>query len=396
MTMKSLTICCTVATVVTLALILGWGYAIYRRNAAFFEKPKIPEALEQERILVGADSLARSTLIATTELGEIRSMLYGELDPSPGPELGIVGQTGALFVDQGGNLKSSISFVQQVDERWGVKSPGGTARFGDIQILDVDGDNICEFLVRNDSRKAELIDHGGNTVWTYGKSVRNDSFLEDMAGGDTGGGKVEYCAAYVGGKGLVLLDGSLIEKWEQPDVQARHIEFVDADGSGQRKILYSDFSRIVLRNADGSIVSQGDTGRYIGNFSVLHWPTKRDRPYLVHLADGIITLFDFFGKQVAVYGAPASEDLRIVHGVTVKLRANEIEYFAALVENTLLERSVLYVYDPARILVYQEVLPEAFTSITTMPLGNTGLEAVLIGGKGKVLEYRDRATSVAK
>jgi hypothetical protein len=154
------------------------------------------------------------------------------------------------------------------------------------------------------------------------------------------------------------------------------------------EIVHSDHTRIVLRNRDGKVISQGETGHYVFSFSLLHWPTNKDRQYVLHLADGKIRLFDFLGNTVAEYRAPLSEELLHVYGTMVKLSPNQAEYFAAIVQYRRLKRSVLYMYDNVAELVYQEVLPECYSSIAAMASADKQAETLLVGGNGEVLQYR--------
>ena len=393
MTNRNIAIGCAAAFAATLVLIFGGGYLIYRFYTPAFERPQIPEQLKRARIIVNTASLVKSTFIESKELGEIKSMAYGELDPSPGPELVIVGQTGALFTDENGNVKSHLWFVEHMDRHWGIKIHGSKSRFGDIQIVDVNGDHICEFLVRNSFGEAELIGHNGQTIWTY-TGTRRDEFLEDMTAGDIDrDGEAEYIVAYLNGKGLVLLDKSLNEIWNKPDVHSHHVEVAEIDGDGHPTIIHDDSARIVLRDYNGNIVEESDTGHYIGScFSVARGPTKKDKPHLLYSSDGVIRLVDSHGKSVVDYLAPLSESFCKTHGVTVKFNAHEREYFAVVVEESLFQRSILYIYNAAGNLVYQEVLAESCASIAAAPLDKTETEVLLLGAEEKVLEYRMKLT----
>jgi hypothetical protein len=365
------------------------GYVIYQRFAPLFSSFETPEQLKQPRVLLGDDLFEKRLFIQQKNLGRITSMTYGELDPGPGPELCIVGQTGAVFTDEQGNLKASVTFAKQVETFRGVKVEGINSRIGEIRVVDIDHNQSCEFLVRNLMDKEELINHQGETVWRYSEADQQDSFLNDMNAGDVNGDhRTEYVVAHLGGKGLLLLDDSLKEIWSKPDVHANVVELVDTDGSGRLKILHDDGTHMVLRDAAGNVISDGQTGYYIGHFSVVRWPSKKDRPYALHFSRDVIRLFDFNGKTMKEFQAPLSDKLHRVHGVPVKLRADEPEYFAAVAEFSVFERSVLYIYDSAGSLIYQEVLPGAYEAIASVPLDQTARESILLGGKDEVVEYR--------
>jgi hypothetical protein len=74
------------------------------------------------------------------------------------------------------------------------------------------------------------------------------------------------------------------------------------------------------------------------------------------------------------------------YGVPVKLKRNEADYLAVIVEASRDSGAVLYVYDPSKRLVYQEVLPSG-SSIAAIPIGSSGAEQILVGGNGTVWAY---------
>jgi hypothetical protein len=75
-------------------------------------------------------------------------------------------------------------------------------------------------------------------------------------------------------------------------------------------------------------------------------------------------------------------------GTPVKLRDNEPEYFAVIADYIgLLDRASLYVFNPERKLVYQEILPESCRSIAAVSLADPAKESILVGCDGKILKY---------
>jgi hypothetical protein len=59
-----------------------------------------------------------------------------------------------------------------------------------------------------------------------------------------------------------------------------------------------------------------------------------------------------------------------------------------LVEFSNWRRSALYVYDDEGTLRYQEILGEPCSALAAVPDKEAGAEVLLIGGDGKVWEYR--------
>ncbi|HJQ23131.1 MAG TPA: hypothetical protein VKA60_04395 [Blastocatellia bacterium] len=392
MNKNKLLIGCSSVLALSLLLAAVAGYFIYQRFARFFSMihTEMPAELKQPRVIAGQELLEKASFLQVKRLGRISSILYGKFDPSLDSELCIVGQTGALFLDEQGNQKDSVTFAKAVETVLGFKAEGTNRRYGQIDVVDVDGDHIYEFLVReNLNGAAELIGHDGKTIWTYDEGDGENSFLEDMTAGDIDGdGKAEYVAAYLNGKGLVLLDHSRKEIWSKPEVHANTVQMLDTDGSGKLKILHDAYTQIVLRDTSGNVLSGGETGNYIGHFSLVRWPSKKDRQYALHFSHDVTRLLDYNGKTVKEFNAPLSKDLYRVHGITVKLKAEGPEYFAAVAESIVYERSVFYVYNSTGSLVYQEILPEAYESIAAFPLGLSGREAILLGGDGEVIEYK--------
>lgn len=367
-----------------LALVAFWGLRqLISRSGA-----DIPTELKEPKVIVGSNLVNKGVFLEDTALGEISSIAYGHLRSGSGSVIAVVGQTGAIFLNEQADPIETVSFEPEATSAFG-DTTGGDKRYGKIQIVDVDGDGSCEFLVRNSFRRAELIDHFGRTVWTYGEGYQGDSWLGDMAAGDSNGDRrMEYFALDLKGEGVVALDGQLLPIWRQRAVRGGHIEVVDAQNNGKLDIVYDDHSQLVLLDSSsGRIISQNETGHYIGPFSLVRWPTTSGREYVLHKIGDRIILIDFAGKTVAEYRAPLSPRLLDVYGTTVKLRSSEASCFAAVAVDSSMKRSVLYIYDSAGELIYQELLAQICSSIAAFPLGESGTEALLLGGEGRVLQY---------
>jgi hypothetical protein len=382
---------CSVTLAISLMLAAVVGYYVYRQIRNFYASihPEPPAEIQQPRVLVGQDLFEKKFFLDAKRLGDITTIVYGKLHPGHEPELWVVGNTGAIFLDGQGNQIESVTFEKEKDDVLGLKVEGTNRRSGQIDVVDVDGDLVNEFLIRNDLLNgAELIGHDGKSIWKYDESDKKHSFLDDMTAGDIDGdGKAEYVAAYLNGKGLVLLDHSLKEIWSKPEIHAHTVEMVDTDGSGKMKILYSDHVRhLSLRDASGNVISDGETDHSIYHLSLVRWPSKKDRQYVVDFSDDVIWLMDFNGKTVKAFKAPLVQNLYRMHAVAVKLKPNEPQYLAAIAG--FKDRSVLYVYSSTGDMVYQEVLPADYESIVAYPVYNTGQESILLGGRDEVLQYK--------
>lgn len=98
--------------------------------------------------------------------------------------------------------------------------------------------------------------------------------------------------------------------------------------------------------------------------------------------------FDFDGKVVAQFNAPKCGTLGHARGIPVKLKTDQPEYFAVIVEFSNWKRSILYVYNQSGALVYQEILTEPCASIAAVSIDNSNVESILVGGVGKVWQYK--------
>lgn len=330
-----------------------------------------PAGMETASVVAGSGFLSKSVLVEDAQVGSVTDIAVGELDPSPGREIGVAGSGGALFLDEAANVKSSVAL-------------GGRAVH--VDIVDVEADGVCEFMNRGQwGCDASLFDHSGKTIWTYGGSPG----VDDMAAGDLDGdGALEFVVGFNGGGGVHLLESDGKKQWTQPDGNVWHVETADTDGDGRLEIVHSNArGEIKVRDARGNTVKQGKPAAYFSHFSLCRWPGKQDRQYALLAEDDTIWLFDFDGSSVQKFSAPECGTLGHARGVPVKLEANQPEYLAVVVEFSRWQRSILYVFAPDGKLVYQEVLPEACGSIAAMSVGKAASESILVGAEGKVWQF---------
>jgi hypothetical protein len=380
-TKKKLLIGCSIALGVFLLLIVVGGFVGYR----YFISPIIsaramPEALQRTGVLVGEGFLSRSIYMQDTRLGTISDVKFGEFDPSPGPEIAIVGSRGALFVDANANAKSSVMF---------------SVHAGHVEIVDVDGDGISEYLDRGGGwQDVSLIDHKGNAIWTYGGRPG----VDNISGGDINrDGILDFVVGFNGGGGVRLLDSKGQEKWKQSGANVWHVELVDVNDDGSVEIVHSNAAgEMVVRDKDGKILHKAKPAPYFSTFSLCRWPTKKARQYALLAENDTIWLFDFFGKSVFQFDAPLAGKLGNARGVPTRIQNKQSEYFAVVVEFSNWNRSILYVYAPDKKLVYQEIIPEACASIASLSLDSKGQETLLVGCNGKVWKYSVKAGATVR
>jgi len=367
-----------------LLAIIG-GYLAYR----FYVVPKMQAMLGATSatpgVLVGAGAVKQTTFYTDSRLASISDIAFGELDPAPGPEIGIAGTGGAVFLDKSLKAKRSVTFASH------------PAR---VDFIDLEGDGVCEYLNRSGrGLQASVMKHDGSVRWTYG----GHPGVDDACAGDINGdGALEFAVGFNGNGGIHLLDDRGRKLWERSDGNVWHVEMTDVNGDGAPEIVHSNAAgQMTVRDASGAIVSQTQPGAptatgagatatpsvYFSHFSLCPWPAANSPIYALSSGENALWLFDFSGKAVARFDAPKCGVLGEPRGVLVKLTANQLPYLAVIVSYPTGVASVLCIYDAARKLVYQEVLGEGCAAIAAMATGKPGAQSLLIGGEGKVLRY---------
>lgn len=360
---------CGIAALVGLILLAIGGFAFYRLAVA--PSLKMPAALNTPRVVQGAGFVTCREFFRDTRLGGVTDILLAELDSSPGRELGIAGEDAAVLMDTSGGAKSWVMF-------------GDTG--GPVDFVDVENDGTCEFMGRGGhGNDAILMDHRGNRLWAYGGS----DGVDDMACGDMNGdGRLEFVVGFIGGGGIHLLDSSGHVQWKQPDANVGHVEITDTDGNGSKEIVHSNARHhMVIRDKTGAVVNTAKPRAYFSDFTLCHWPTRRDPWHSLSAEGDKIWLLRFDGSVACELPAPLAGTLGEAYGTPAKLRKGEPEYLAVVVAFYLWDRSILYIYDGAGKLTYQETLPEMCSAIAAVPDESSGLETLLVGGDSRVLQY---------
>jgi len=362
-------ITCAVIFAVFLLLAAVGGFLAFRYFMGRFMPPFA--SLATPSVVTGADVLSKRVWVEESWLGSVTDIEEGEFDPSPEREIGIAGSGGAVFVDRNGHTKASVAFPDSVER---------------VDLVDVEGDGICEFLNRGGLGWLDpsLMDHEGATVWVYDSAMG----VADMAAGDLDGdGTLEFVAGLDEPGGLCLLDEGSREQWQR-DGDAQQVAVVDTDGDGTLEIVHGTAAgNITIRDKQGAVVGRVNPGPDVSDFSLCRWPGKTDREYLLLADDDTIRVFDYGGKALAELDAPDCSVLGRARGTPAKLRSDEPEYLAVAVEYEMWQRAVLYVYDSTGKLAYQEVLPDPCASIAAIPLDGSGRDTLLVGGMGRVWAY---------
>ncbi len=372
---------CAIGCVALVVLIVVGGLIAYR----YYVKPMMaqfvgnPADIGPPGVVKGAGLLTQGVFFSDPRLGTVTDLAFGKLDPTPGVALGVAGVDGAAFLDAAGNAKSTVKF---------------STAFSRINIVDVEGDGVCEFMERGSwGSNAALLGHDGKVKWTYAGGGKG---VNDMAAGDLDGdGKLDFVVGFSHDGGLHLVGRDGKARWQRPDNQIWHVEIMDVNGDGRPEIVHSNGqAQLVIRDEVGDVMNQVRPQPSARNlpllfmhFSLCHYPSATSPRLVLTPGANALYLCDTTGKVVAELSAPKAGMLSAAKGVPVKLQANAPAYFAAEVTYLTKRQSVLYVYDANKALVYEEVLPEECESLAALPLGKTGAEALLVGGEGKVLQY---------
>lgn len=382
---KKILLGCSIASAIIIVFFLR---RVYSGPRPVPQQDKVPPPdfgdWKQPAFLAGAavikgEGLFTRQLLFEEKLGDVTDIVSGDLDSSPGPEIGVASQGGALFLDTSGTVKSRVNFA------------GMTYH---VDLVDIEGDGVCEFMNRGfDPISASVLDHSGKVLWTYGGRPGCD-----IAAGDVDGdGKLEFAVGFTGKAGsLHLLEADGKQVWKQqsdnPPWPVIHVEMPDIDDDGISEIAYSTVAAIILRKGDGEIIRQIKTSNIISTnmistFSLCEWPAGEKKGLLMLDMNNTIWCLDYSGQTIAKLPAPDCGNLGDARGAWFKPGGGAPEYFAVLVNHDTYHSATLYIYNNNQELVYQETLRETGAAIAVLPLEQQDKEALLVGGSGKVWKY---------
>ena len=414
---KKLIIGCSSAFIVLVAMVSVVVWLFYSRFIEPFAfRTETPAELRDPRIITGEGFLARTQFFTLPEpafaarhngVGSISDLVIKKTGDDSSAEIIIAGRYGALVVDQNGTSKSQVLYkLETQKEKIGIfKTTTTNTMLGDMQIVDLDGDRVFEYLARGSIDGAAVFDSQGERLWSYGKFTEEKTSIDDMAAGDLDGdGVAELVVVW---DGLEVFDRHGVNKWRQEtDAGTSHIEVVDTDGDGDKEIVYSSGGDLIIRDGKGQLVKQVDMPFYIGDFTICITPAKT-QPTILAVQDGYVWLTDFKGKTVAKFNAPLSEldtapyqtpvgefrgtSVYKAKGAWVKFKKGEPEYLAIIAEFAGVDRSILYIYKSSGEIIYQEVLPEQCSAIVFYPEANANNpQEFLIAGERTIWRYKAR------
>lgn len=327
------------------------------------EAPPRPTELEHAGVRVGEAVLQESVWLDEASVGDITS-----ITPADTRGVLVAGTAAAAYVKEGA-LSGRVAWPERMSQ---------------VEPIDVEGDGQLEFLDRGGHgwQGAALLDGGGRVRF---RSPRGQG-VDDMAAGHLDGdGRLDFVVGYNGGSGVARYDADGRELWRQDDGNVWHVEIVDTDADGTAEIVHSNAAgQLTVRDASGRVVRRVDPpGSYFSDFSLVRWPRSAPlRP--LHARDGSLWIMDYTGATSAQLAAPGVEGLGDTRAVPIRIAKND--YLAALVEFSLWDRSVVFLFDAAGAPVYREVMAGGCRALAALP-AESG-EDLLVGCGSRIWRYR--------
>lgn len=381
MSTNKIVIGCLVAFAIglTFVIIAGWLFSRFTLKMAqsFSRENEPPPALKKTGVSIGSDFLSKKPFCYSYSMGMPSDIVQGKVDPRPQVAIAVASNGKGVFLNEDGEEQSQVYL-------WGESM--------DTDIVDVDRDGTCEFMARRSLGPwgAYVSNHHGKILWSYGGGLPG---VDDMAMGDVDGdGKLEFAVGFNGGGGVHLLNSNGEKIWREPDGNVWHVEMTDVNGDGKDEIVHSNAEgQITVRHGSGGVISQAKPDAYFTDFSLIPWPTKTDRKLIMVVGEGALSILGFDGKVVKKLDAPGVTDRGKAKGVYARL-TSESDYLAVLVQFYLWKRAVLCVYNPAKKLVYHEIIPEPSRAIAAFTKKGAKAESLLVGGEDWLWRYEAART----
>ena len=348
-------------------------------------------------IVVGEGLFTKSLFAEDERFGRITDLAWGELDPSPGPEVGIVGKWAALFLSRQGD---PVRFVDFSGHLWFFLSEFGLPT---PVLVDADNDGVCEYFMDNDMGKSRLINHNGRVLWSARGIVKSRGAMARAWGDLDGDGRTEfvffgyYLRSALNCRGRVLWRG-----WRPLDVF--DIRCIDMDNDGADEILGVGTAYNKRESYHRVVLTYDGNGRSLGKASV---------PNRVNLLSGSVVRFpDVDGPEnfLCMYARRGSvivslatweillelEELRStwnIDATPVRLFPDQSPYLACLKflgyqggKSAGFDGAIshLQIFDNTGTLVYQDQLPGRCEALAAMPSEDGTHEVLLYSQEASV------------
>lgn len=334
-------------------------------------------------VRTGEGFLDREVLVENRRLGPVTDIVVGELDPSPGLEVGTAGVRRVILLKPDGTQLTSMGFKKPYP-----------------RMVDVEGDGVCEFFLPGG--RATLVDHTGHEIWSAPHPV-----VRSALGDVTGDGNTDFFLYHFSNLSLMSSTGKVVwsvgplfngphghVRFHMPSV----VHIVDVNKDGRKEIVGMFPDRIVVLDDNGRFLEEKQVRLDcdLTESFLVSYPTK-DSPQWYLCGDELrYVLVSLDGEEIAYEfkGVPPSHYPR---ATLVKLDSAEEPYFAILGllfwqgRKTFGLKTVcwaLCVFDSEQKLVYHEVLSGEGWGLAAMPSTRPNEEVLLVGGKGRVWLYR--------
>jgi len=356
--------------------------------AAAADVPDLP-AYMQPRVIAGNGLLVSSVFLENPDLRFITDLRWGELDPSPGPELVVCAHEGRVgIISADGKLLRTIN------------TNPGKGRSPAFSILPASDEKGCWFLGGHDSilaiHDAAILNHEGDVLYACSPDIQG------AAVGDVDGdGKPEVAISDMHRLRLLTLEGKELWHWDRtPGNAMERVAIVDAPEG--RRILLHYSSQFFIFDAKGNLLRKGvpEWQEYFYDWCLLR---GNSQPHLI-VSSARTSVHTFDGKWVARLDEPNDPQQQFTHywmrpkATMVKLDAN-LPPFAAVCSDLRYKHGKLFgpfmtvhselrIFDSKWKLAYHEVIGNDCEAIAAIPSERPGEEKLLLAGREKVQAFQ--------
>src|SRR5579871_2215671 len=270
--------------------------------------------------------ITKERLLAIGGVGLVTDIRVAAFESADASELGIAGNYGARFFDQGLNLKSAVDFV--------IKKPDGFPVASEI-VMPSTFNNLLFFRRAGDAATYDSVTNGdGKELWRTPYHPPASVFCEFDSGSppefifSTPDASVEARS----------LSGAVL--WRAPvGHSVFQIVALPSTKTSPATIVANVSGKVVEISADGRLTSERalSVKGFLSSLSAIKWPSVCDACLLVSADDGF-HLFSAEGKEIGLL-APAKY-LQHAHGISVRLSRNgaPVLAIAGLIEYKTLTR----------------------------------------------------------